>query len=105
MARDSRRKRLQEIFANVDESEKVLIDNLLDEVVFLECRMEELRKKPFLAVHPTRPELQRSTAAAKQYKECSQSYMNAIRILISVLHKIDSDEQEELMKRLEEFAL
>lgn len=102
MAED-RRTKLNEIFADVDESEKQLIDRLLDEVVYLENRMDELKELPFIQVHPKNPALQRSTAAAKQYKECSQSYMNAIRILCGVLRKVESTAQDELLKRLEEF--
>ena len=100
---DSRRKQLDDIFSDVDTNEKKLIENLLDEVVYLEERMIELKKLPFINVHPKKPELQKSTAAAKQYKECSQSYMNAIRILCGILHKVDSTAQDELLKRLEEF--
>ena len=100
---EARRKQLDEIFADIDPNEKSLIDNLLNEVAYLEVRMTELKKYPFISVHPTNPALQRTTAAAKQYKECSQSYMNAIRILVSILHKIESTAQDELLKRLEEF--
>lgn len=99
-----RRKQLDEIFADIDANEKALIENLLDEVAYLEVRMTELKKLPFISVHPNKPELQRTTAAAKQYKECSQSYMNAVRILVSILHKVESSAQDELLKRLEEFA-
>ena len=99
----TRRDQLEEIFKNVDEGQKQLVDRLLDEVVFLEEKMVELRKLPFVNVHPTNPALQKTTPAAKLYKECSQSYMNAIRILSSILHKVESSAQDELMKMLEEF--
>lgn len=99
----SRREELDEIFKDVDESEKRLVDKLMDEVVFLEERMTELKAMPFISVHPKNPALQKTTAAAKQYKECSQSYMNAIRILAGILNKVESSAQDELLKRLEEF--
>ena len=54
-------------------------------------------------IHPKYPEHQRSTPAARQYKECSQSYMNAVRILLSILAKVETSAQDELMRRLEEF--
>ena len=99
----SRRDELEDIFKDVDESKRRLVDKLMDEVVFLEERMDELREMPFIAVHPKNPAMQRTTAAARQYKECSQSYMNAIRILAGVLNKVESTAQDELLKRLEEF--
>ena len=99
----SRRDELNEIFKNVDDDQKKLVDPLLDEVVFLEEKMRELKKLPFVNVHPQNPALQKTTSAAKLYKECSQSYMNAIRILSSLLHKVESSAQDELLKLLGEF--
>ena len=102
---EERRQQLSKIFDGVDESEKELIGNLLDEVVFLEKQMSDLKKLPFVKVHPNRPELQKSTAAARLYKECSSSYANLIRILLNILRKVDEDAQNELLKKLEEFAV
>ena len=103
MCYEDRRKQLDDIFRDVDPNEYTLIQNLLDEVAFLEVRMTELKKLPFIRVHPDKPELMKTTPAARQYKECSQSYMNAVRILVNILHRIDSEAQDELLKRLEEF--
>ena len=91
------------LFDNVDANERVLAVKLVNEVCYLEEQMTELKKFPFISVHPVNPGRQKATAAAKLYKECSQSYMNAIRILLSILRKVESTEQDELLKRLEEF--
>ena len=98
-----RRQQLDEIFKNVDSEKKQLVDKLLDEIVFLESRMNELKQLPFINVNPKNPAQQKTTAAAKLYKECSQSYMNAIRILAGILHKVENTAQDELMKMLSEF--
>ena len=102
---ETRRNQLNEIFSDIDENERSLIDYLLDDVCFLEQEMTELKKMPFISVNPKNPAMQKSTAAAKQYKERSQSYMNAMRILVGILHKVESSEQNELLKRLEEFDI
>lgn len=104
MDEKARKAEFDEIFADVDEKERNLVDKLIDEVVFLEVRMEELKKLPFVSVNPRNNAMQKVTAAAREYKNCSQSYMNAIRILYSVLKKVESDAQNELLKRLEEFV-
>ena len=100
----NRRKELDKIFDDIEENEKILISPLLDEVFTLENKMIELKKLPFLSIHPKNNALQKITPAAKLYKECSQSYMNAMRILINVLRKVESSAQDELLKRLEEFS-
>lgn len=98
-----RREQLNKIFENVEDDKKQLVDRLLDEVVFLENKMTELKSMPFINIHPKNPALQKLTPAAKLYKECSQSYMNAIRILCGVLNKVETTAQDELMKLLGEY--
>ena len=100
-----RRNELEEIFKNIGENEKKLINPLIDEVVFLEMQMDYLKKLPFLRVHPTDSSKQLTTKAAKQYKEFSQSYMNAIRILCGLLNKQDNSAENELLERLKGFDL
>ena len=104
MEKSERLKALQDIFQDIDGSEKELVDRLIHEVVFLEEQLDALRKLPFIAQNPKNPAQMKTTPAAKLYKETSQSYMNAVRILLSVLRKADDTEQNELLRRLEEFV-
>ena len=99
-----RRAEYDKLFENVDEKERQLVDKLIDECIYYEEQMTALKSYPFISVHPKKPTLQKSTAAAKLYKEYSTSYMNALRILLNILRKVESEEQNELLKRLEEFA-
>ena len=96
----TRREKWDEIFKDLDENKKSLINPLLDNIAFLEQRMEELKKLPFIQIHPKDPTKQRSTTASKLYKECSQSYMNAIRTVYSMIngHEVDEDPVEKFMK-------
>lgn len=98
-----RKETLEDIFKDVDESEKKLIEPLLEEVIYLEEQMKYLRTLPQIQIHPKNNAMQKKTEAAKLYKEYSQSYMNAIRILVGILHKVDSSAQDDLLKRLAEF--
>lgn len=104
MEGEKRLEELRGLLASVDESERAVLDRLLSEMVFLEEEMRTLKTKSFLVVHPKNPALVRSTAAAKLYKECSQSYMNAVRIVLNTLRKNDTSAQDELLKKLEEFV-
>lgn len=99
----SRKQELQNLFQDVAAEQKQLVDRLLDEVVFLENEMLELRKLPFIRTHPDDQSKQKPTTAARLYKECSQSYMNAIRILLSILNKTESTAQDELLKLLKNY--
>lgn len=71
---------------------------LIDEVVFLEGRLEGLKKLPFIKVHPKDPTKQKATIAQKQYKELLQQYVNIIRVLIRATGTDESDEESPLRK-------
>ena len=101
----SRLEELEEIFKGVDKNIKTLVDPLIEEVIFLEDEMTKLKTIPFLRINPKDPSQQKATPASKQYKEFSQSYMNAIRILSSLLNKQDTSAQDELLKRLAGFKI
>lgn len=64
-----------------NDADNTLFKQLALEAADLERRLEELRKMPFIKVHPTDPTKQKATPAAKQYKELLQQYTNIIKIL------------------------
>lgn len=87
-----RRQQLLDIFAKVEDSRDIILP-LIDDVVFLEQRLDELRQMPFIWTNKKNPSLHRATPAAKQYKELLQQYNNCIKILSGILRK-DSPEEE-----------
>lgn len=99
----NRRKELDEICKDLDENDKKLLDPLLDEIVDLENQLSYLRTLPQIRVNPKDKSMQKKTEAAKLRKECSQSYMNAIRIVAAQLNKVESTAKDELLQKLEEF--
>ena len=101
--KEDRKTFYSEIFEAADEAERNLVERLIDEVIFLEEQMTQLKTLPFVAVNQKNPALQKMTPAAKLYKESMSQYSNAIRILLNVLRKVESSAQDELLKRLEEF--
>ena len=101
----NRKNEIYSLFEHIDEHERELIGPLLEQVLFLEQRMSELQKLPFLKINPKNPMMQKATPAAKVYKECMQSYMNAIRILLNTLRKVESSAADELLEHLKEFTL
>lgn len=75
---------------------KGLILPLIDDVVFLEARLQELRALPFLRIHPKDPSQQKPTPASRQYKELLQQYNNCIKILAGILRKDAAEEESPL---------
>lgn len=85
---------------------KAVLSPLIDEVIFIEKNLEELKQLPFIAVNPKNPQQQRYTVAYKQYKELFQQYTGAVKILLGVVDDKtegkDSPLQQYFKRRLDE---
>lgn len=92
----SRTEDLREVFKDIDEGKRTIIDNLIDEAVFLEGQMQELKKYPFIKFHPQNPNLQKITAAGKQYREFLQTYTNIIDKLARIYGREELEEESPL---------
>lgn len=100
----SRFEDLSAIFADM-EGEADIVRPMIEDVVFLEGRLTELRAMPFLRVNPKNPADQKPTAAARQYKELLQQYNNCIKILTGILRKIGQEEISPLRAYLEQLEV
>lgn len=94
---------LKEIAEALPAEQKKIIAPLLSDIDFMETRLASLRELPHIKVHPKDPSKQRITPAGKQYKEVMQSYLNAMKVIISALNKTETSAADELLKKLEEF--
>lgn len=88
----TRKEELLKLFDQIEDTKDIILP-LIDDVVFLEQHLEELRQLPFIRVNPKNPAQQKPTPAAKQYKELLQQYNNCIKILTGILRK-DAPEEE-----------
>ena len=88
----NRKEELLKVFEQIEDTKGIILP-MIDDVVFLEEQLTELRKLPFMKVNPQNPAQQKPTPAAKQYKELLQQYNNCIKILTGILRK-DAPEEE-----------
>lgn len=101
----ARFEQLCEITGKLGEQQQAIIKPLLEDIVFMENRLCELRKLPHLRVHPKNPARQEVTPAGKQYKEIMQSYLNAVKVIMTALNRNDTSAADELLSKLEEFQI
>ena len=90
----TRKEELEKIVYKNGSHNNVTASELIDEIVFLEERMKELRKLPFIKVNPKNPAQQKVTPASKQYKEILQQYNNSLRLLLRISGDIGEAEEE-----------
>lgn len=95
-----RKAELMKVFEGIDDGLKKIITPTIEEVVFLEDKLKELKVLPFIRFNPSNPAQQKNTPAAKMYKELLQQYNNCIKILCSVLTKNDVEEDSPLRQYL-----
>ena len=101
----NRLEELKGLFETVEEDKQKLAQQLIEEAEFLEGQLAELRKLPFIKIHPDDPERQKRTEASKLYKEHMQSYCNVVKILNSILQKNSIEDSDEFDQFSSEFGL
>lgn len=94
-------KDLLEAFEKADPNNYILVKNTVDEMIFIEDKLEDLKTLPFIKVHKEKPELQKATPAAKQYKELMQNYLYMTKILVALINKINFEEDDAFSKFLQ----
>jgi hypothetical protein len=103
MADKQRIEDLKKIFADIPDEQRAVILPLLDEVAFMETEMKYLRTLPQIRVHAKDKTRQEITAAGKRYREIMQTYNSAIKTLLSVLQRNGVEDDDGLLKALQEF--
>ena len=72
---------------------------LVDEIVFIEEQLINLKKLPFININPKNPMQQKATPAAKQYKELLQQYNNSLRLLFRLSGELGESEEESPLRQ------
>lgn len=88
--------RQDELMALVPDDSKELVKDVIDNIIFLEGKLTELKKLPFIQIHPNDNAVQKSTPASKQYKEFLQQYINCVKVVEGVIYRDKRLEGEEV---------
>lgn len=87
MENDNRKKELLAIFNDADENVCKIVAPMIDDLIFIEDQLLELRTKPFIRYHPNDPSIQKATPAYKVYKDLLAQSKDIVRVLCSQLRK------------------
>jgi hypothetical protein len=91
----TRKEELLKIINKTGSQNDIKAEQLIDEIVFIEEQLRELKKLPFISVHPKNPALQKATPASKQYKEMMQQYNNSLRLLFRLTGDLNGESEED----------
>lgn len=87
----TRREELLALADGIAEPFKTIVQSQINELLFVEERLEDLKGKPFHLVN--RKGETRTTATGKQYKEFSQIRDSIIRNLVKIVEKHSEQEK------------
>ena len=87
----------KEELLQIIENDIVLIP-LVNEIITIESRLEEVSKLPFYKVNPKNPEQQKMLPAFRIYKELLQQYTNCIKVLSQASGQDENGEESPLRK-------
>ena len=90
-----RKEQLLEIVKKSGLENDIKASQLIDEIVFIESQLVELKNLPFIKINPSNTSLQKATPAAKLYKEMMQQYNNSLRLLFRLCGDLSGDSEEE----------
>jgi regulator of replication initiation timing len=92
--------KLIEIFADVEDSKRKLVEGLLEDAAFLKSENHELKQSlketGMVSIHPQHKQLQKPIEAARQYLKNVNSYAVIIKTLNGVLNKNILEDDDEL---------
>lgn len=98
--------KMLDIFKDVEKSQLVLINGLIDDAAYLKTEnyflKEKLKETGMIKYKPDDPTVQKQLPAAKEYRQNVNSYSVVIKTLSMILEKHEpeaEDEFEALMKR------
>ncbi len=89
-----KKKRLKELNDFVGKDKVIFLHNLIDDTIYMEERLEELKKLPFIRVNPKNKEQQKRTESSKLYLSVMAQYTQDLKALSYMAGK--SGEEEEI---------
>ena len=97
-----RKEKLYKIIDELDESVELLGYSLVDRMLYLEERLFELEKLPFIQVHPSNPFKQRELPARKLYISFLQQYNIVVKTILKMVG-VNADGDDETVKEFKKY--
>lgn len=94
-----RKEELLQLICKNGSKNDIKAKQLVDEIIFLEEQLVYLKTLPFININPKNPMQQKTTPAAKQYKELLQQYNNSLRLLWRMSGDIGESEEESPLRQ------
>lgn len=95
----NRKEELLQLVCKNGSNNDIKATQLVDEIIFIEEQLVYLKTLPFININPKNPMQQKTTPAAKQYKELLQQYNNSLRLLLRMSGDVGESEEESPLRQ------
>lgn len=95
----TRKQQLQQIIYKSGTDNEAKTSQLIDEIIFIEEQLAKLKELPFIVHNPQKPSVQKTTPAARQYKDLLQQYNACLRLLFRITGEMDNTEEESPLRK------
>ena len=85
-------KRIKELNDFVGKDKVIFLGNLINDIVFMENKLEELKQYPFIKINPKNKEQQKKTEASKLYLSMMAQYTQDLKAISYLAGKSEDDE-------------
>lgn len=90
---DERKEKLYKVIEELDDHIKIVGYTLVDRMLYIEERLIELEKLPFIKIHPDDPTKQKELPARKMYIPLLQQYNLTVKTILKLVG-VESDDDE-----------
>lgn len=77
-------------------TEQLMVEQLVDEIIFQEQQLDELKKLPFINVNPKNPMQQKATPASRMYVSLMAQYNANVRTIARLSGDTEIEEDSPL---------
>lgn len=100
MAEKTRIEKLKEAFSSVPEDIRIMAEKLIEDAVFWEKQIEELRKYPQYVVHPNNPSLVKPSKISRQLERAQVQYTQIVKSLVTIYSRSGGADEEDLFDQM-----
>ncbi|MBR1454011.1 MAG: hypothetical protein IJ593_05150 [Lachnospiraceae bacterium] len=89
----NKKNRLKELTDFVGKDKVIFLKNLIDDIIFMEEKLIDLKQLPFIKVNPKNKEQQKKTESSKLYLSLMAQYTQDIKALSYLAGKSGNEEE------------
>ena len=94
------KEKLSEIFQDVSEDVRAMVEHLLEDADYWHEQIAELRKYPQFIIHPTNPKLAKPSPISRQLERAQTQYVQIMKSLYMIYNRAGGADEDDLLDEM-----